>query len=427
MAMYNLSTWDWETGKKLIAETGKWKDSFDWVEEPYASPDGERIAAVVKTGEMEYTVCENHTPWEQTFDKVWYLKFGPDSRLTALVSDMGTWTVAVDGAPWKNTFDFVWNTRFGADGKNIIVAAQKEMKYVAVTNDVPWETGFADLNNLTTSLDGKRVAGVVPTIAIKHGDIFQFQEGCYSVAVDGKPWDANFTNVWGPVFSHDYEHVAAEVRTSLYDYTIAVDGVLWDKIYTSVWMPQFSPSNGSVTAPVRIAGKWTLAQDGKSFWDRSFAQLWHHMYSPDGKKIAAIVASKYGRWTIAVNGVPWSLTFGDLVTDAVFSPNGKRVACIGKEAGKWVIAVDGKTWHEKYDMVWQPVFSPDSEKVAAKAEKNGQYTIVVNDKPFKESYKALWEPVFSPDSAKILIKGICKDSDGEKYFRQVVPVTEIIG
>ena len=60
-------------------------------------------------------------------------------------------------------------------------------------------------------------------------------------------------------------------------------------------------------------------------------------------------------------------------------------------------------------------------------ERNGQYTIVVNGKPFKESYKALWEPVFSPDSAKILIKGVQEDSDGEKYFRQVVPVTEIIG
>ncbi len=425
--MVDINAWDWETGKRPVADTGKWKDRFDWVEEPYAGPDGERIAVVVKTGEMEYTVCENNTPWEHTFDKIWYLKFGPDSRLTALVSDTGTWTVAVDGVPWKNTFDFVWDTRFGADGKNIIVAAQKQMKYVAVTNDIPWETEFPDLNNLTISKNGKKVAGVVPVIDIKQGDIFQFQEGCYSVAVDGKPWNTNFMNVWGPVFSPNYEHVAAEVRTSLYDYTIVVDGVPWDKTYQCVWKPQFDPEDGSVTAPVRIAGKWLLVKDGRPFWNRSFDQLWHHMYSPDGKNIAAIAASGYGRWTIAVNGFPWSITFGDLVTDAVFSPNGKRVACIGKEAGKWFIAVDGKAWHEKYDMVWQPVFSPDSKKVAAKAEKNGQYTIVVNGKPFKESYKALWEPVFSPDSEKILIKGICKNSDGEKYFRQVLPVTEIIG
>ncbi len=196
MAMHNLSTWDWETGKKLIVDTTKWKDMFERVEEPYASPDGERIVAVVKTGDMEFSVCENDTLWERTFDKIWYLKFGTDNRLTALVSDMGTWTVAVDGAAWENTFDFVWNTKFGADGKNITVAAQKDTKYFAVTNNIPWETRFSDLNNLIVSHDGKRVAAVVPTVPIKQGDIFEFQKGFYSAVVDGKPWDATFVNVW---------------------------------------------------------------------------------------------------------------------------------------------------------------------------------------------------------------------------------------
>jgi hypothetical protein len=107
--------------------------------------------------------------------------------------------------------------------------------------------------------------------------------------------------------------------------------------------------------------------------------------------------------------------------------DGNRIACIGKEDGKWTIAVDGRAWGEKYDMVWQPVFSPDSKKVAAKVEKNGRYTIVIDGKPLQESYHSLWNPVFSPDSEKILIKGITGDSDGRKYFRQVLPVTDIIG
>ena len=78
-------------------------------------------------------------------------------------------------------------------------------------------------------------------------------------------------------------------------------------------------------------------------------------------------------------------------------------------------------------MVWKPVFSPDSRKVAAKAEKNGSYTIVIDGKPLKESYEALWNPVFSPDSEKILIKGIKSDPDGSKYFRQILPLTDITG
>ena len=95
--MHNISGWDWEIGKKLIADISTWEGMFENIEEPYASPDGEKVAAVVKTGEMEFSVCENDAPWERRFDKIWYLKFGPDNRLTALVSDTGAWTVAVDG------------------------------------------------------------------------------------------------------------------------------------------------------------------------------------------------------------------------------------------------------------------------------------------------------------------------------------------
>jgi predicted heme/steroid binding protein len=221
--MFNDSSWDWDTGRRLISDTNQWKAMIDWLEEPYVSPDGEKIAAVVRTEEGAYSVCQNGTVWEKTFDKVWYLRFAPDNRLTALVSDMGEWTVAVDGYVWDNTFDFVWDTRFGPEGKDIIVAAQKGMKYIVVTSDMSWENEFSNLSNLTISRDGKRAAIVVQTVPLKEGEIFKFQEGCYSVAVDGKVWNNNFVNVWEMDFSHDGIHVAAEVRTTLYDYTIAVD------------------------------------------------------------------------------------------------------------------------------------------------------------------------------------------------------------
>ncbi len=42
--MVGSKNWDWETRKKSIA-MGDWEDKFGWVEEPYASPDGEKIAA----------------------------------------------------------------------------------------------------------------------------------------------------------------------------------------------------------------------------------------------------------------------------------------------------------------------------------------------------------------------------------------------
>src|SRR5512139_535776 len=121
--MDHSTNWDWDLGKKLIADLDTWKNTYNWIEEPYASPDGEKLAAIVRTEDETFTVCVNGTPWENTFDRVWYLRFAPDNRLTALVSASGEWTVAVDAESWENGFEFVWNTQFSQDGKNIVVSA----------------------------------------------------------------------------------------------------------------------------------------------------------------------------------------------------------------------------------------------------------------------------------------------------------------
>jgi len=55
--------WDWETGQKKIP-MADWQDRFDWVEEPYASPDGEKVAAIVNAGEETFSVCVNGDTWE---------------------------------------------------------------------------------------------------------------------------------------------------------------------------------------------------------------------------------------------------------------------------------------------------------------------------------------------------------------------------
>ena len=70
--MYNTNNWDWEGGKKIIADLGEWKGKFEYMEEPHASPNGERIAAIIKTEEGEFCICENGSIWENTFDKIWY-------------------------------------------------------------------------------------------------------------------------------------------------------------------------------------------------------------------------------------------------------------------------------------------------------------------------------------------------------------------
>ena len=44
------------------------------------------------------------------------------------------------------------------------------------------ENTFANIGHKAMSLDGKRTAGVVQTIEFNEGDIFKFQEGCFTVA-----------------------------------------------------------------------------------------------------------------------------------------------------------------------------------------------------------------------------------------------------
>ncbi len=158
--MLDRQHWDWDTGEKKIPFSD-WKKSYNWVEEPQTSPDGEKIAAIVNIDEGEFTVCVNGQSWEPVYDKIWYLRFSPDGRATALVSEMGEWTVAVDGVPWENRYGYVWNTCFSPDGKRIAVAVVQDMKYGMAINDVSWETTYANMTDPVLSPDGNRSAAAV--------------------------------------------------------------------------------------------------------------------------------------------------------------------------------------------------------------------------------------------------------------------------
>ncbi|MBW1777787.1 MAG: WD40 repeat domain-containing protein, partial [Deltaproteobacteria bacterium] len=65
--MVDQSKWDWETREKEVP-FDPWKENFNWVEEPYASPDGEQVAAVVNIDEGEFNVCVNGETWESPFE-----------------------------------------------------------------------------------------------------------------------------------------------------------------------------------------------------------------------------------------------------------------------------------------------------------------------------------------------------------------------
>lgn len=168
--MEDINSWNWETGSRDIADINQWKDTFNWVEEPYVSPNGENIAAIVNLAEGEFNVCINGEPWETIYDKIWHLRFAPDGRLTAVVSEMGEWTVAVDGNPWENKFGYVWNVLFSADGRHIAAAVQQDMAYCMAIDDVPWLQTYPNMTNPTLSIDGTHSAASVQGSGFAPGD-----------------------------------------------------------------------------------------------------------------------------------------------------------------------------------------------------------------------------------------------------------------
>ena len=86
-------------------------------------------------------------------------------------------------------------------------------------------------------------------------DIKKFQEGIFSVAVNGQAWKSKFVNTWTPAVSSDDQQVAVQIRKDLYTYSIAVNDQAWHQNFAMVWEPCFHPLSHEVFAPVRIGGK----------------------------------------------------------------------------------------------------------------------------------------------------------------------------
>jgi hypothetical protein len=420
--MVESANWDWDSGDKVI-DISDWQNHFNWVEEPYVSPDGEKVAAIVNIDEGEFSVCVNGEAWPDIYEKAWHLRFTPFGRAAVLVADMGEWTVAVDGKAWENRYGYLWDLQFSSENDHISVSAQQDMQYGIAVDDHLWPQLYANLNNGCISTSGKATAAAVQVEDFNEAEVHKFQQGAFTAALNGNAWESRFVNAWNMAISPDEKHLAAEIRINLYEYTIAVDGKPWDTTFGGIWEPLFNPKSGSVVAPARIQGQWALVENGQVLWERRFGQLWNLAFSPGGEKLGAIVSPAFGRWTVAIDGTPWAATFSDMVTELTFSPDGSRSAVTVKEGDNWSVAVDGSRWAKDFAMAWRPVFSPDSSMVAAKVEKDGKYTIALDGKLWNRSCDNLWDPVFSPDASKLLVRSV----ENGQYHRRIIPITDIAG
>lgn len=414
--------WDWGVGKRTVVTSVASKAGYLWQEEPYVSPDGENLAAVVCLEDSSFTLRVNDGEWDEHFEKAWLPRFAPDGRLTCLVMSDDEWTLAVDGTPWEERFAFIWGTMFGQGGQ-ICAAIQQDMRYGLVVDGSPWEELYENANEFSLRPDGKKSAAVVQVTSLKQADLEGFRGGIFSLAVDGvRAWDSTFMNLWTPVFDkRGGERVACQARLNAFEYTIVVNGEPWPSTYNCIWAPAFDPATGVLAAPVRQGGLWGMAIDAAMHWAPKYYQCWAQQWSPDGKKLWAVVAPQYGKFTVACNDKPWSAVF-PVVTEFTLSPDGSRAAALTCNRNTdYHIVVDDKTWQGPWDMAWKPVFSPSGEHVAALVQSGDSFTYLMDNKPVGESFTRAWPPSFSPDSSSVLLRGIQDNS----LVRVVLPLENI--
>ncbi len=236
--------WDWDTKEKLIANINDWKKKFPQVRELVPSDDGEKIATAVRDQDKKFTTCVNGETWEETFERIYSLKFNPENQLISLALRNYEWSVNVGHEMWEEKFDYLWNLTLSPDGKSIGVNIRTgEMTSGACLNGKSWENKFPEVRDLAISPDGKRTASHVQIKPKPDLDIFGFLKKIWTLAVDGTPWDTTFLTLWGSVFSDDSNHVAATVMTDMSQYTIAVDGTPWEQVFGAVWEPIFKPGS----------------------------------------------------------------------------------------------------------------------------------------------------------------------------------------
>jgi hypothetical protein len=208
--MKNEEKWDWDILKKEIP-IKEWQETYNWVEEFCVSPDGEKIASIVNTDEAEFSICVNGDTFEETFEKAWSLKFAPDGKLVAIVSNDEEWTICTDGTTWETWFDYVWDLKITSDGSFIGAAVQKDGEYGMAVNDTVWDTLYRNISGAVLSDQGTS-AGVVQVAPMGQGDIEGFSAGLFSAAVNGVSHPEKFMNIWDISFDSEGKQIGYSVR-----------------------------------------------------------------------------------------------------------------------------------------------------------------------------------------------------------------------
>jgi len=405
---------DWTLGERILCDLADLPQEVQRFVELQISPDGERVGYILSFPEGECRIGSNGTLQEDEFDNAWMLRFTPDNRLTALVSNLGAWSLREEEATWPEEYDYIWNPLFSVSGDVTSAAVQKGGMYGMVRNQATWEELFPYATDYAMSEDGSICCCVVQTRSLSEGDITAFREKVFSVAVNEQTWAWSFLNAWTPVPDSRTGITAAVVRRDYQDYTVAVDGLPWPQGFANVWEPLIA-GNGDVYAPVQSGGKWGLAKNGDLVWPARFNQLWHLQAGEGDTGITAIVSLQFGQFTVGHDDRLWKRSY-PVLTDLRLGLGGERTAVVAGSgmnpeqpdscftSPQWRLVVDDRPVNGWFDQVFPPVFSPDGGQVAARIKSGKRFGYILENKTYPQDFDMAWDPVFSPDGGRVLLR-----------------------
>ncbi|MDD8020796.1 MAG: hypothetical protein PHU81_06395 [Acidobacteriota bacterium] len=370
--------------------------------EPYArlrlirfSPDGQRLAYWVATGEKETDLKANlivdrkegpvyrwfgeSSPGPFGNDVTKYRPvFSPDSHRLAYVALIGQQElIVVDGKESDKYDEIVSAPIFSPDSKRVAYISRKDGQYRTVVDGQPGQE-YERIENLMFSPDSQKFA----YIACRHDNQL--------VVVDGTE-QPEFRMIDRLMFSPDGKHLAY-VADEGQNQVLVLDGqksTPFDLVDHLV----FSPDSQHLAYSVLSDQKTLLYVDGQE--KPSYRFVVSIDFSPDSQKIIYTGREGLDQMDLLINGE--KAKSYEEISSWVFSPDGKRMAYWAKRDGKNFIVVDdleGQAYDYPsylYQDKYQPVFSPDGRHLGYVALKGNQNLVVIDGKESR-----LYDEILTP-------------------------------
>lgn len=323
----------------LVTRTGTMDDA-DRPGRPRISPDGKRLAYVVREKNEEFMVVDGRRG--PPFVRVQSPVFSPDSATVIYAAERRKPNgyierVIVRGEEILSTpYEVIWDPIFHPDGKTLAYPAKRGDKAVLVVDGKEGPVTYGLIFNPVFSRDGKQVA------------YDAFTEGVHLLAVDHEPVAGTAgVNVQGFGFSPSgkfwYQHWK-------YNWpNVVLDGTDLRPPGESASTPEFNADGSHGAFIGDHNGKESVYLDGKVVFR---GERFNHLaLSPDGKTVAC------AEWS---GGIPVE------VEEKVTRGSMARRIWRGGQARIRLGSKKG----EAFDEVWQPVFSADSKWVGFGARKD---------------------------------------------------------